>query len=179
MPRCKNCKDKFDEKYFLQKYCMKKDECITAFWKSAKKEKVKKQRKALKAKKESLKTITDYLAETQKVFNTFIKLRDKGKPCISCKRTNLKKVNAGHYIARNKSKLLTFNEDNVHLQCEYCNNSLSGNLIEYRKNLIEKIGEEKVKYLEEKRHETKHYTREELNEIKEHYKQKIKEYEND
>ena len=91
MPRCKNCKDKFDQKYFLQKYCMKKDECIKAFAESAKKESIKKQRKALKAKKESLKTITDYLAETQLVFNKYIKLRDKGKPCISCKRTNSKK----------------------------------------------------------------------------------------
>ena len=173
MPRCKSCKDKFEVKYFNQKYCMVKDECIKAFSDFAKKENIKKQRKQLKEKKEALKTITDYLNEAQIVFNKYIKLRDKGKPCISCKRTNLKKINAGHYIARNKCKYLTFNEKNVHLQCEYCNNSLSGNLLEYRKNLIKLIGVEEVNKLEAQRNITHRWTRDELQEIKEKYKLKI------
>ena len=29
--RCKNCKNKFEPRYFLQKFCMDSDECIKAF----------------------------------------------------------------------------------------------------------------------------------------------------
>ena len=30
MPTCKQCKDKFIPKYFLQKHCMKNDVCVRA-----------------------------------------------------------------------------------------------------------------------------------------------------
>ena len=114
------------------------------------------------------------MKSTQIVFNSWIRKRDAGQPCISCKNPTPKKVNAGHYIASGKSKFLTFNEHNVHLQCEYCNTFLSGNLLEYRINLIEKIGIEKVEYLEENRHITKKYLRSELLAIIEKYKKLLK-----
>ena len=85
-----------------------------------------------------------------------------------------KKINAGHYISSGKSKFLTFNEDNVHLQCEYCNTYKHGNPIDYRINLIKKIGVDRVEYLENNRHKTKKYTREELYEIIDKYKKKVK-----
>ena len=69
---------------------------------------------------------------------------------------------------------MTFNEDNVHLQCEYCNTYKHGNPIDYRINLINKIGVDRVEYLENNRHKTKKYTREELYEIIDKYKKKVK-----
>jgi hypothetical protein len=53
---------------------------------------------------------------------------------------------------------------------------LSGNLIEYRRGLVAKIGIEKVEWLEGK-HESKKYTIDEIIEIKKHYQQKIKDME--
>ena len=171
--RCKNCKEKFEPKTFNRKFCYK-DECIDAYFKYLKKKAEKKWRKEKKIRKDNLKTIQDLLKEAQIIFNSYIRLRDKDDPCISCGKTNLKKVNAGHYIASGKSKYLTFHLDNVSKQCEYCNNFLHGNLVEYRLGLIKKIGLERVEYLEENRHKTKKYTRQELLDIIDEYKEKIK-----
>jgi hypothetical protein len=49
--------------------------------------------------------------------------------------------------------------------------------LEYRKNLVKKLGIEKVEWLESK-HPPKKWTIEELQEIKKIYKQKCKEIEN-
>jgi len=171
--KCKNCKVVFEPRQFNRKYCTK-DECNDLYFEFLKKQAQKKWNKEKKIKKENLQTVQELMKLTQIVFNKWIRKRDNGKPCISCKNPTPKKVNAGHYIASGKSKFLTFNEHNVHLQCEYCNNFLSGNLLDYRINLIEKIGIERVEYLEDNRHKTKKYTREELKEIMEKYKKLYK-----
>lgn len=123
--------------------------------------------------KDKLKTRTDWLNEVQVVFNEFIRLRDKGLPCISCGNNNEVKWNAGHYRSVGGNPELRFNELNVYKQCEYCNTYLHGNLIEYRKGLIKKIGAEQVEILEGPQ-TPKHYSIRELIELKVIYKDKIK-----
>jgi hypothetical protein len=71
--------------------------------------------------------------------------------------------------------MVRFDEDNVHLQCEYCNTSLSGNLLRYRENLINKIGIERFEQLEAKAYLTRKFTIDEVKEINQIYKLKIKE----
>ena len=110
----------------------------------------------------------------QQVFNKYIRLRDKGNKCISCNKTPLKE-NGGHFFNANNHWNVRFDEDNVHLQCEHCNTFLSGNLINYRTNLIEKIGIERYNELEAKSNVTRKFTVEELKEIIEEYKKKLKE----
>ena len=61
-------------------------------------------------------------------------------------------------------------------QCSPCNNHLSANLTEYRKVLIDKIGQEKVEWLEGP-HELNRYRREELEQIKKTYRAKARELE--
>jgi hypothetical protein len=168
MPRCKICKDKFEPKYFLQKTCFEPS-CILEYKDKVKEKEWKKEKKQIK---ESLKTNADYVKELQVIFNKFIRLRDKGLNCISCNKPS-KKENAGHYRSAGGNPELRFNEDNVHLQCEYCNTYLHGNLIDYRINLIKKIGIEKVEWIEGK-HEPKKYSIPELIELKVIYKEKIK-----
>jgi hypothetical protein len=51
---------------------------------------------------------------------------------------------------------------------------LSGNLLEYQGNLINKLGIEKYEALVERARKTRKFTIEELKEIIETYKQKIK-----
>jgi hypothetical protein len=55
---------------------------------------------------------------------------------------------------------------------------LSGSLIEYRKNLINKIGIEKYESLESKAKDTRKFTKDELKELMQKYKLKCKELEN-
>ena len=171
MARCKICKSTFDVKWFNQKTCYDPS-CILKWNEKVKAKEWKKEKKAIK---ESLKTVQELIKETQKVFNTFIRKRDEGLPCISCDNNNMKKINASHYYNANNHWSVRFDEDNVHSACEYCNTYLSGNLIPYRKNLINKIGIERFNELESRANDTKKFTREELIEIKQFYKQKLKE----
>ena len=176
--KCKNCKQVFEVKRFNQKYCDEIDCKAIEALKNLEKIKAKEVKDWSKRKREIVKgmeTVQQLMKITQTTFNKFIRLRDKGKPCISCLNYKPKKVNAGHYYSSGGHKNLTFNEDNCHLQCEYCNTFLHGNLIEYRKNLIERIGVERVNRLDELAHVTRKYTREELRELNELYKKKIKE----
>ena len=170
--RCKVCKNKFEPKWFLQKTCFD-PKCIIEWNEKVKANKWKKEKKELK---EKLKTKGDYEKELQTIFNTFIRMRDKGSHCISCNKP-CKKENAGHYRSVGSCPALRFEELNVHLQCEYCNTHLHGNLIKYRINLISKIGIDEVEYLESF-NELKKYSVEELKGLKEVYKLKIKNYDN-
>ena len=65
----------------------------------------------------------------------------------------------------------------MHKQCNhYCNLKRSGNIIEYRKGLIAKIGEERVQALEND-NQVKKWTAEEARQIKALYRAKARELE--
>ena len=57
-------------------------------------------------------------------------------------------MHAGHKYSAGQHPITRFDEDNVHGQCIHCNTYLHGNLEDYRKNLINKIGIEKVEELD-------------------------------
>jgi len=134
----------------------------------------KKKKESNKLKKEFNENDRKYLLEiAQKTFNTYIRMRD-GKVCISCGfKGDRRQFHAGHYKSQGGNSALRFNENNVHSQCSICNTHLSGNLAEYRKNLIEKIGLVKVEYLETTKN-TKLWTVDELKDIIKTYKQKLR-----
>lgn len=167
--RCKNCKEKFEPIRFNQKYCLNKM-CVDAWVQEAK---VKNWQKKKKKMQEDLETVQDLVKAAQLVFNKFIRMRDKDELCISCKQIP-KKVNAGHFYNANNHWNVRFDEDNVHVQCERCNSYLSGNLIEYRQHLLNKLGAERFCQLEAKARVTRKFTKDELKEIIKTYKQKIK-----
>jgi hypothetical protein len=173
VPRCKICRDKFTAKYFLQKACL--NPACLAEWSNLDREgKADKKHKARK--KEYYDNHKPTRTEAaQKYFNTYIRLRDSNCNCISCGRSTGCKINAGHYKSVGSTPELRFNELNVHLQCEHCNMFKSGNIENYRINLINKIGLDKVEWLEGA-HEPKKYTCAELKEIELMYKEKTKKY---
>lgn len=168
--RCKHCKEKFEPIRFNQKYCLK-DECIKVWVESVRK-KAWVETKA-KMKKEVL-TLSDIKKEAQKIFNTFIRLRDANKPCVSCGGSLGEKYDAGHYFSMGGHGAVAYNEDNVHAQCVRCNRYLHGNLIQYQIGIEQRIGGEKLIELHEKAHETKKFTKHELLDIIEFYKEKVK-----
>ena len=172
--RCKNCKEKFEPIRFNQKYCLK-DECVRVFVQVVK-EKTWKQTKAKM--KNDIKTNSDWMKEAQKVFNQYIRLRDKNQTCISCGSKLGSKYDAGHFYSMGGHKAVTFDEDNVHAQCVACNQFKSGNLINYREGLIKRIGEAKLNDLSQRANQTRKYTNDELKELIKTYKQKINEIRN-
>ena len=86
------------------------------------------------------------LKKAQIVFNRFIRLRDEGRGCVSCGSFNT--AHASHFYAAGSYTGLRFNEENVHLACVKCNTYLAGNLHEYRKRLLLKIGKENLDKLD-------------------------------
>jgi hypothetical protein len=110
----------------------------------------------------------------QKVFNTFIRMRDKDEPCISCGYAGTgRQAHASHYRPATNSKL-RYDERNVWKSCQICNTHLSGNLANYRLALIEKIGLQQVEELEST-NGVYIYTVEELQAIIKKYRAKTKE----
>lgn len=171
--RCKNCKNKFETIRFNQKYCLE-SECVRVWVES---EKAKQWKKTKAKAKLDLMTLSDYLKLAQITFNKYINIRDKCKLCISCQKPITGRVNASHFWNANNHYNVRFNEDNVHSSCITCNQFLSGNLLEYRTRLIEKIGEQRFNILESESKKTRKFTIEELKEIIKEYKLKIKQYE--
>ncbi|MGY6356482.1 recombination protein NinG [Citrobacter amalonaticus] len=113
-------------------------------------------RQRRKAKRESFKTKAQWDKEAQSAFNRYIRIRDEGKECVSCGNPLIGKSNyltgsaidASHYRSRGAASHLKFNVFNVHSACTRCNRQLSGNAVEYRIRLIERIGQERVERLE-------------------------------
>jgi len=117
-------------------------------------------------------------AKVQIVFNLFIRLRDKGKPCISC-GTAWEDLQAGHFYSVRQYDGLRFNENNCHGECTYCNYFDDMHLLNYKQNLPERIGQDAFDELIESAHDYKQngykWSRTELLELLETYKQKVKE----
>jgi hypothetical protein len=128
--------------------------------------------------RDSIKTRQEWAREAQVAFNRWVRLRDINQPCISCGRHHRGQYHAGHYRSTAAAPELRFEPLNVHKQCAPCNNHKSGNIVEYRIRLIEKIGLAQVEWLEGK-HEPKHYTVEELKDIKREYSRLARELEED
>ena len=172
MPRCKNCKEKFEPIRFNQKYCLK-DECLRVFVAETKDKQWKQTKTRMK---ENLKTTSDWLKEAQAVFNKYIRERDKGLNCISCNKPPLKK-NCGHYYSQGGHSNVRYDEDNCHLQCEHCNTYLSGNLLNYQIGIEKRIGAEKLIELQGRAHLEKKWSVDELKELIKKYKEKYKQLE--
>ncbi|VVN22926.1 hypothetical protein PS682_04493 [Pseudomonas fluorescens] len=131
-------------------------------------------RRDIKVRKEKLKSSADHLKDTQHAFNAWIRARDADLPCISCGRHHDGQYHSGHYRTVGANPELRFEPLNAWKQCAPCNNHLSGNLINYRISLLQRIGEEKLAWLEGP-HEAKRYTVDELKAMTADYRAKTKE----
>lgn len=167
--KCKVCNEWFIPQYDNIRWCCPAHGAIYALELRAK-EKVKAEAKRIKAQKEaekegrerrqkmreSFKSKSQWDKEAQSAFNRYILIRDEGKPCVSCGNPLMGKSNyltgsaidASHYRSRGAASHLKFNVFNVHSACTRCNRQLSGNAVEYRIRLVNRIGLERVERLE-------------------------------
>ena len=131
-------------------------------------------RRADRAKRESLKTRSDWIKDAQREFNKFIRTRDAGQPCICC-GVHLERdaigggFDAGHYRSVGSAPHLRFDERNVHAQRKQCNRYGAGRAVDYRIGLIKRIGREAVESLESDQ-APKHYTIPDLIAIRDKYR---------
>ncbi|AXU94227.1 hypothetical protein CI789_02680 [Erwinia persicina] len=153
--KCPICSNEYLPWSSTQKTC-NEIPCAMAFAKKQAAEKTvreirkqeKLQRDDLRERRERLKGIAEWQKEAQAAFNRYIRWRDYYRPCVSCggelqhrgNYTTGSAVDASHYRSRGAASHLKFNVFNVHSACTRCNRQLSGNAVEYRIRLIERIG---------------------------------------
>ncbi|WP_339100229.1 recombination protein NinG [Pseudomonas atacamensis] len=138
-------------------------------------------RREIQVRKEKLKSRADHLREAQAAVNEYVRLRDAHLPCISCDSMpndndlmTGSRWDAGHYRSVGACPELRFEPLNIHRQCVKCNRNLSGNAVEYRIRLVQRVGAETVAWLEGP-HEPRKYTVEEIKTIKAEYRAKTRE----
>ena len=99
------------------------------------------QAKLLKKSKSTLETLKKNVTND---LHAYVRLRDKGKPCISCSVAWRPDFQAGHFKPANKFSSLKYNLDNINSQCIGCNIWNEGNVEMYEINLRKRIGDERV-----------------------------------
>lgn len=196
MPRCRICQEPYKPRYTsLQKTC-NDPKCILAWGRKQQEKAVearrKAERKALRVRKEAIKTKPQLIKTAQEgAFNPYIRARDSGMPCPTCGRSEAE-VNGsdgwrpggawdcGHIIAVGAEPGLRFHEFNAMRQCKNCNGG-SGQYTRknhtisavYKEAAIGRFGARMVEWLEGP-HETQNWTHEDLRDIKQYYRDKIK-----
>lgn len=191
---CRVCKKKFTPTRAIQPVCSE-SACMYAYANEAatkaKRKRLEQQgqqeRKALRERKDAIKTRSEYMSEAQTAFNSWIRWRDRDLPCICCGKVADESWkpggswDAGHFLGRGAYPELRFIEDNVHKQLKSCNAgsakyAMKGKTVaqSYRVRLIEKIGLDRVEFLEGP-HEPKKYTIPELKAIRDEYRGRLRE----
>lgn len=166
--KCRVCGREYRPFNSLQKACS--GTCALELVREVKRKEV---RQDLRIRKVKLKTKADWAKETQIVFNSYIRLRDRNEPCISCNRYHIGKYDAGHYKTVGAHPELRFNTFNCHRQCVPCNRHKSGNIIGYRIGLLNKVGLEKLNWLE-RDHPPAKYSIDDLQRLKKIFQKKLK-----
>lgn len=116
----------------------------------AKKVKAIKERRETKAKLEKFKTPTQWEAECRTIVQKIARIRDRADGCISCHMgADYNGLwHGSHYRPAGNNAAVQFHLWNIHKACAQCNLFKSGNLAAYRPRLIEKIGMDRVEWLE-------------------------------
>lgn len=119
---------------------------------------------------------------TKTLVHEYVRLRDKGKPCISCGEPWRIDFQAGHYHKAELFETLKFNLHNIHGQCVECNIHNDGNHEMYNLHLPRRIGQEAFESLQElaqiDKHQVKVWNLENLKEIRNNVKMLIRDLNN-
>lgn len=171
--RCRVCREWFRAPNTLARACSPK--CALEL---VQMDAQKAQRAKDRATREQLKTASDYRKEAQAAFNSWIRLRDVDQPCISCGdySPNDSRGGAwdcGHYRSTGANPELRFEPLNAAKQCKKCNQHLSGNVVNFRIGLRNRIGDEDLAWVEGA-HKAKHYSKDDLREIRDHYRREAR-----
>ena len=127
------------------------------------------------------KSVSTLKAKLDRVFSEYIRLRDTAGhtkdgffKCVSCGQIKpYSQADCGHYIGR-QHMATRFNELNCWAQCRKCNRFEEGRKADYRRNLVDRIGEDKVLLLEASQRNTAKISDFEYEEMIKYYKEKIK-----
>lgn len=135
------------------------------------KKEIEKEKRAEEGKKNQLKV---YFESTQTICNSFIRLRDQGKPCISCGKHWQKNFQAGHLFSVGGHSAVRFDEENINGQCLECNSSSVFDVEKYIQEFEKRYSKDEFEVLRVKAYEEKRWTVEELKNLAAYFRSKIK-----
>lgn len=153
--KCKHCGNKFAPRFkTTERYCAKIDCQVAKGMEHVhkKREKLAKDRESVAkaiSEKQNTQALKYLKTNTVTMCHDFIKLRDKGKPCVSCGEPWHKDHQAGHWKSASKYANLKFDERNIQNQCIGCNIHKQGNIEQYSDRIAQRIGEDAKAELEQ------------------------------
>ncbi|WP_299076464.1 recombination protein NinG [uncultured Paraglaciecola sp.] len=167
--KCRVCKAHFEPFNTLQRVCG--PSCAA---KHAENERGKADRREAAEYRARTKPKKSLLTEAQRAFNSYIRMRDSGAPCISCElfknHSSLSghAMDAGHWYGVGAHPELRFTLWNVRPQCVACNRDLSGHPHGYENGLLKRFGREWVEGRKQQARDKQpnHYSRDDLRRIK-------------
>lgn len=111
--------------------------------------------------------VSEIEEECRRIVQKIARIRDRNDGCISCHMgTNYGgQWHGSHYRSHGGCSSLQFHLWNIHKSCSQCNLHKSGNIAEYRPRLIQKIGSERVDWLD-MQPKSQRFTREYLERFK-------------
>lgn len=136
--------------------------CSIIFQANKQKEKLEKDTSQDKKASELIKVVS-------RIFNRYIRLRDKGSQCITCPTIlpqDISKFDAGHCFGTGAYPELRYNIKNVNGQCRVCNQDKGGEYETYRENLPTRIGQDEYDALERLKNKPRKYQVYELEALK-------------
>lgn len=164
MPRCENCKEKFITKYFNQKTCLDKDECIK-YWVEKTKNKDWKKRK----KETSIDVHSQKHKNTlQEEINRLARMIDEHcgyTTCIDCDLTLSKQVHGAHFKNVKGNENIRYNLHDIHSATSQCNRFDSEHKVGYEVGLKKRYGLEYFEYVSNEiplKYKTLHLTNKEI-----------------
>ena len=180
--KCVICKDQFKQQRPMQSVCSPacaitqgKRDTVKQAAKQARADRI-----ATRVALDKFKTKGEWIADVQRVFNAYIRERDRDQPCICCGKFFDEKDtltggqwDAGHYISRGHAAHLRFVEDNVHKQLKGHNRPGGTTRAQFRAGMIERIGLARVEALEAD-NAPRRYTIENLKAMRAEYAAKLR-----
>lgn len=104
-----------------------------------------------RARKDAIKRIAVLESECRDIVQEIARIRDRDDGCISCHvGPNYDGIwHGSHYRSHGGCSSLQFHLWNIHKSCEQCNFFKGGNVAEYHPRLVEKIGADRVDWLDD------------------------------
>lgn len=157
--KCRGCKERFprDEMKDINGGNFHSMDCAIQYGMAnkdkARKKAIEKQRKEFnretKRRKKAIKRRSEWYEDLQTEVNKFVLLRDYGKPCCTCGKTDPGvKYDAGHMLSRGANPDMRFELTNIHKQCSVnCNQWGSGMRKEYEQFIVREYGQEHLDWM--------------------------------
>lgn len=144
LKECRQCGKSFIPFQSAQVVCS--PVCAYRYVNTKKKEEIARTRE----RKQALKPIGQIEGECRRIVQKIARIRDRNDGCISCHMgpDYQGQWHGSHFRSHGGCSSLQFHLWNIHKSCAQCNRHKSGNIAEYRPRLVEKIGQERVDWLD-------------------------------